>query len=302
MEDPPGQWRRQIHSHLLAEGPLLFVHVAAVVKRPPGITKFTHKLLDVVVDDPRFEITGSGNAMTLSAVPLRVLAHPAAAAPDPQPVMDDLAEDWRRRIHAGLLSEGPQLFLHVGKLARRPPGFSQKLQDVVRADPRFVVTGSGHAMELSAAAAPGRVPARPSVAKPAAPSLAPHPQHPGREACPFYMKTGTCSYGEQCRFDHPLSAAAPARRVLARPAAAASAAPSPAPYAEHPKREACDSYTRTGSCPFGEKCHFDHPPKVDAVRTGTSAWGAPRVEAPEPAVAGAREAAPVSRGGGSALS
>ena len=81
MEDLAEQWRRQIHSRLLLEGPLLFMDVVQVVKRPAGLTKFT-KLLEVVRDDPRFEVTGGGNAMTLSpADPRLVLARPAAAEP-----------------------------------------------------------------------------------------------------------------------------------------------------------------------------------------------------------------------------
>lgn len=241
MEDPAEQWRRQILSHVLAEGPLLFSDVGQVVKRPPGFTQKlgAPPLLSVVGGDPRFIVKGHGHAMTLSAAaPRRVLARPAAAAPDPGG-MDDLAEQWRRQIHAGLLSEGPQLFLHVGKLARRPDGFNQKLRSVIGDDSRFVIKGDGHAMELSAA---------------------------------------------------------PARRVPARPAAAVPAAPSPSPYPQHPERGACERYTQTGSCPFGEKCHFDHPAKVDAVRSGTSAWGASRAEAPGAVAAGAREAAPVRRG------
>ena len=29
------------------------------------------------------------------------------------------------------------------------------------------------------------------------------PSRPGQEACSFYMRTGKCSYGANCRFDHP---------------------------------------------------------------------------------------------------
>ncbi|KAJ1486801.1 hypothetical protein T484DRAFT_1788629, partial [Baffinella frigidus] len=166
MEDPAEQWRRQILSHVLAEGPLLFSDVGQVVKRPPGFTQKlgAPPLLSVVGGDPRFIVKGHGHAMTLSAAaPRRVLARPAAAAPDPGG-MDDLAEQWRRQIHAGLLSEGPQLFLHVGKLARRPDGFNQKLRSVIGDDSRFVIKGDGHAMELSAAPA-RRVPARPAAAE-----------------------------------------------------------------------------------------------------------------------------------------
>jgi hypothetical protein len=29
------------------------------------------------------------------------------------------------------------------------------------------------------------------------------PSRPGTEACGYYMRTGKCSYGASCRFDHP---------------------------------------------------------------------------------------------------
>lgn len=36
------------------------------------------------------------------------------------------------------------------------------------------------------------------------PGMAPvYPSRPGEKACAFFMKTGTCSYGAGCRFDHP---------------------------------------------------------------------------------------------------
>ena len=34
-------------------------------------------------------------------------------------------------------------------------------------------------------------------------SLPIYPQRPGQKDCAFYMSTGTCKYGETCKFDHP---------------------------------------------------------------------------------------------------
>ena len=33
----------------------------------------------------------------------------------------------------------------------------------------------------------------------------PLPDRPGQLPCQFYMKTGKCKYGWQCKFDHPKS-------------------------------------------------------------------------------------------------
>ena len=51
-------WRRQIHTYLLEQGPLLFKDVGIRVRRPAG---FTQQLLIVIGQDPRFVVTGNGS-------------------------------------------------------------------------------------------------------------------------------------------------------------------------------------------------------------------------------------------------
>lgn len=36
----------------------------------------------------------------------------------------------------------------------------------------------------------------------------PYPNRPGEPDCGFYMRTGTCGYGANCRFNHPAKLAA----------------------------------------------------------------------------------------------
>lgn len=31
----------------------------------------------------------------------------------------------------------------------------------------------------------------------------PYPERPGEPDCSYYMRTGSCSYGPRCRFNHP---------------------------------------------------------------------------------------------------
>lgn len=35
-----------------------------------------------------------------------------------------------------------------------------------------------------------------------------YPERPGEPDCSYFIKTGTCGYGDRCRFNHPHSLAA----------------------------------------------------------------------------------------------
>lgn len=41
-----------------------------------------------------------------------------------------------------------------------------------------------------------------------------YPERPGEPDCSYYLRTGTCSYGEKCRYNHPRDRASV--RVLLR--------------------------------------------------------------------------------------
>lgn len=34
-----------------------------------------------------------------------------------------------------------------------------------------------------------------------------YPQRPGERDCDYYMRTGSCGYGDKCRYNHPRSRA-----------------------------------------------------------------------------------------------
>ncbi|KAF2284878.1 hypothetical protein GH714_031830 [Hevea brasiliensis] len=59
-----------------------------------------------------------------------------------------------------------------------------------------------------------------------------YPDRPGEPDCVYYLRTGLCGYGSNCRFNHP-------------------------PAAQDEK--SCPYYLRTGSCKFGVACKFHHP-------------------------------------------
>ncbi len=70
------------------------------------------------------------------------------------------------------------------------------------------------------------------------------PQRPGQPPCSFYLKTGTCKYGKDCRFHHPKEG-----RVRKNSAG----------LPIRPGAPECQHYIKTGLCKFGAMCKFHHP-------------------------------------------
>eukprot|EP00210_Caulerpa_lentillifera_P000052 g50.t1 len=73
----------------------------------------------------------------------------------------------------------------------------------------------------------------------------PKSQNSHREVCRYFMRTGTCGYGDRCRFHHPQSAHQPRLNSMGYPHR----------EAEH----ACPFYLKNGWCGFGATCKFNHP-------------------------------------------
>jgi hypothetical protein len=66
-----------------------------------------------------------------------------------------------------------------------------------------------------------------------------------KQLCTFFMRTGTCAYGDRCRYKHPKDRPPP--QVNSR---------------GFPVREGepdCEHYIKRGWCAFGVTCKFNHP-------------------------------------------
>lgn len=73
------------------------------------------------------------------------------------------------------------------------------------------------------------------------------PQKPGAPDCLFYVRTGRCDYGINCRFNHPpkiMLDEAPKKREE---------------YPEQVGQPECQFYLKTGNCKFGSTCKYHHP-------------------------------------------
>jgi len=67
----------------------------------------------------------------------------------------------------------------------------------------------------------------------------------GKPPCAFFMKTGTCAYGDKCKFDHPAGRQPPRLNSLGFPM--------------RPNEADCVYFMKKGTCGFGITCKFNHP-------------------------------------------
>lgn len=88
------------------------------------------------------------------------------------------------------------------------------------------------------------------------------PMRTGEQKCANFLKTGRCSYGPRCRFDHPAGLGG----LMASPGfgnfpGMGGSALTEGSMAMRPGKDQCPFLARTGSCPFGPECRFDHSGK-----------------------------------------
>ncbi|XP_051135520.1 zinc finger CCCH domain-containing protein 3 [Andrographis paniculata] len=82
-----------------------------------------------------------------------------------------------------------------------------------------------------------------------------YPDRPGEPDCIYYLRTGSCGYGSNCRFNHPSDP----RQVYD--------AKSTTELPERAGQQECGHYLRTGTCKYGPTCKYHHPKnrKVDVL-------------------------------------
>ncbi|GAV90268.1 zf-CCCH domain-containing protein [Cephalotus follicularis] len=76
-----------------------------------------------------------------------------------------------------------------------------------------------------------------------------HPVRPEAEDCAFYMKTGSCKFGSNCKFNHP---------VRRKNQVAGEKVKERDESVEKSGRAECKYYLRTGGCKFGKACRYNH--------------------------------------------
>ncbi|KAI9108920.1 hypothetical protein K1719_020225 [Acacia pycnantha] len=77
-----------------------------------------------------------------------------------------------------------------------------------------------------------------------------YPVRPEAEDCAFYLKTGTCKFGFNCKFNHPVNR----RRNQAGKEKAGEREES----ADNSVQAECKYYQSSGGCKFGKACKYNH--------------------------------------------
>ncbi|XP_073313848.1 zinc finger CCCH domain-containing protein 3-like [Primulina huaijiensis] len=74
-----------------------------------------------------------------------------------------------------------------------------------------------------------------------------YPNRPGEPDCIYYLRTGTCGYGSNCRFNHPSNGGHDygVRNTAELP--------------ERAGQPDCGFYLKTGWCKYGSSCKYHHP-------------------------------------------
>ncbi|KAK7411054.1 hypothetical protein VNO78_02408 [Psophocarpus tetragonolobus] len=76
-----------------------------------------------------------------------------------------------------------------------------------------------------------------------------YPLRPDAEDCAFYIKTGTCKFGFNCKFNHPIRRKNQVKKENAGERDE---------QAERSGLTECKYYLRSGGCKFGKACKFNH--------------------------------------------
>ncbi|XP_024967878.1 zinc finger CCCH domain-containing protein 3-like [Cynara cardunculus var. scolymus] len=95
------------------------------------------------------------------------------------------------------------------------------------------------------------------------------PERPGEPECRYFMNTGACKYGTDCKYHHP-------REKMAQPAASSL---SPLGLPLRPGQPACSYYGLYGICKYGPACKYDHPLVIYSY---SYTMGMPTLPMPDP--------------------
>ncbi|KAK6141181.1 hypothetical protein DH2020_025064 [Rehmannia glutinosa] len=74
-----------------------------------------------------------------------------------------------------------------------------------------------------------------------------YPDRPGEPDCIYYLRTGSCGYGSNCRYNHPSNAG----QVYG--------VKNTSELPERAGQPDCGYYLKTGTCKYGSTCKYHHP-------------------------------------------
>ncbi|KAL5750686.1 hypothetical protein ACOSP7_025289 [Xanthoceras sorbifolium] len=98
----------------------------------------------------------------------------------------------------------------------------------------------------------------------------PFPVRPDAEDCAYYMKTGTCKFGSNCKFNHPVRRKNQAAKERVKDREDSLEWPGQnqnqiQSQSQSQSQIECKYYLRTGGCKFGKACRYNHTRAKSAV-------------------------------------
>ncbi|GMI76722.1 hypothetical protein like AT3G48440 [Hibiscus trionum] len=81
-----------------------------------------------------------------------------------------------------------------------------------------------------------------------------YPVRPEAEDCAYFIKTGVCKFGFNCKFNHPI----PRKNQAVKEKDEST---------EKTSQQNCKYYLRTGGCKFGKACRYNHSKQNSTVAT-----------------------------------
>ncbi|XP_010248778.1 PREDICTED: zinc finger CCCH domain-containing protein 67 isoform X2 [Nelumbo nucifera] len=92
-----------------------------------------------------------------------------------------------------------------------------------------------------------------------------YPQRSDEPDCSYYLRTGTCRYGSNCRFNHPIRWKNQASGSSDPPESVQEREKENEGSPEKTGQTECKYYLRTGGCKFGKACRYSHPREKSVV-------------------------------------
>ncbi|CAB4280585.1 unnamed protein product [Prunus armeniaca] len=74
-----------------------------------------------------------------------------------------------------------------------------------------------------------------------------YPVRPEAEDCSYYLKTGSCKFGSNCKFNHPVKRKGSKDKVKEREE-----------FGDKTGQTECKYYLRSGGCKYGKACRYSH--------------------------------------------
>ncbi|KAI3675185.1 hypothetical protein L1987_84771 [Smallanthus sonchifolius] len=104
-----------------------------------------------------------------------------------------------------------------------------------------------------------------------------YPDRPGERDCAYYLRTGMCGYGDDCKFNHPTNNVqgnmSPVLSTYGLTSVDHVYPSSPGSHPpERPGEPECLYFMNNGTCKYGSECKYHHP-RENMVKPDASSFG-----------------------------